>query len=623
MSAGSRGRGGATWALAALLGCAGGVGPSPGPDAPPARSDIGTWSRLVSPFPVTDSAGVPLDLAFLGGLDAPRVRFADVDGDGDADLLLQERPDEVMLLENTGGSPAPRFVWRTDRFAGVEVGEWFRPLDGDGDGDVDLFAEHPFNHLRYYRNDAGVGAGPRYVVATDSVALEDGTALFSDRQNIPSILDFDCNGRLDLFVGRIDGTVSRFEAVAPMGERAPAFRLVAERFENIQVVAQLVPSARHGANAMTFGDVDGDGDIDLLWGDFFEPGLLLFENVGTCRQPRLRSEPVAFPAADPVATSGYNAGELADVDADGNADLVIGVIGGAYDPNRTAIENTYLLERGSGGWRLVTRRLLRAIDAGSESVPALGDLDGDGDLDLLVGSKIEGSDATTASLRFLENVGSATAPAFRERGRLPIRGGFQYAPALGDLDGDGDADLLLGTWNRGVSYWRNDGPGPDGLPAFSVVDSSYIVLTRGSHAAPALGDVDGDGDLDLFVGESSGEVNAYRNVGDRVSPAFELVDDTWGGIDVGRRSVPAVATLAGATRLLLGAEDGGLRAVALGAGALAGAAESADPLAVADAGIPLPANSAPTFGDLDGDGAPELIAGNRSGGLLFYTTRAR
>jgi hypothetical protein len=577
----------------------------------------------VSPFPVTDGAGAPLDLAFLGGLDAPRVRFADVDGDGDPDLLLQERTNDVMLLENTGGAPTPRFVWRTDRFAGIEVGEWFRPLDADGDGDVDLFVEHPFNHLRYYRNDAGAGAAPRYVLATDSVALEDGTALFSDRQNIPSILDYDCNGRLDLFVGRIDGTVSRFEAVAPMGERAPAFRLVAERFEDIQVVAQLVPSARHGANAMTFGDVDGDGDIDLLWGDFFEPGLLLFENVGTCRQPRLRSEPVPFPAADPVATSGYNAGEITDLDADGDADLVIGVIGGAYDPSRTAIENTYLLERGPSGWTLATRRLLRAIDVGSESVPALGDLDGDGDLDLLVGSKIEGSDATTASLRYFENVGSATAPAFRERGRLPIRGGFQYAPALGDLDGDGDADLLLGTWNRGVSYWRNDGLGADGLPAYSVVDSAFITLTRGSHAVPALGDVDGDGDLDLFVGESSGEVNAYRNVGDRASPAFELVHDAWRGVDVGRRSAPAVATLDGVTRLLLGGEDGGLGVVELGARALAGGTDEAGGVSVADAAIPLHANSAPTFGDLDGDGAPELIAGSRSGGLLFYTTRAR
>jgi uncharacterized protein (DUF2141 family) len=518
----------------------------------------------------------------------------------------------VVLLENLGGAPTPRFAWRTDRFAGLDVGEWFRPLDADGDGDIDLFVENPFNHLRYYRNDGGPG-GARFVLATDSVALEDGTALFSDRQNIPSILDFDCNGLLDLFVGRIDGTVSRFEAVAPMRESAPAFRLLDERFENIQVVAQLVPSARHGANAMSFGDVDGDGDIDLLWGDFFEPGLLLFENFGTCRQPRLRTEPSAFPAGSPVATSGYNAGEFADLDGDGDTDLVVGVIGGAYDPSRTAIENTYLVERTADGWSLATRRLLRMIDVGSESVPALGDVDGDGDLDLLVGGKIEGSDPTTASVRFLENVGDATSPSFRERGRLAMRGGFQYAPALGDLYGDGDADLLLGTWNRGLSYWRNDGPAADGIPGFALVDSAYVTLSRGSHATPALGDVDGDGDLDLFVGESSGEVNFYRNEGDRTAAAFRLVTDAWGGIDVGRRSVPALAALDGATMLFLGGEDGGLTV----------AAPAATDPALRDAGIRLPANSAPAFGDLDGDGTPELVVGNRSGGLLYYLRVAR
>ena len=618
MSAGSGRRGARLWALAALVGCSAGR-VSAGGDIPappgPEPADPSPWRRAVSPFPVADTAGEALDLPFLGGLDAPRMRLVDVDADGDPDLLLQERTDEVMLLENTGSSAVPRFEWRTDRFGGLAVGEWFRPLDADGDGDVDMFVEHPFNHIRYLRNDAAPGERARYALATDTVRLEDGTPVFSDRQNIPSILDFDCNGLLDLFIGRIDGTVSRFEAVAPLRDTAPRFRLLDERWEGIEVVAQLVPSL-HGANAMAFGDVDGDGDIDLLWGDFFEPGMLLFENFGTCRQPRLRNDPAPFPAGAPVATSGYNAGEFADIDGDGDLELVVGVIGGAYDPSRTAVENTYLLERGEEGWTLATRRLLRAIDVGSESVPALGDLDGDGDLDLLVGSKIEGADPSTAGLHYLENAGDARRPQFRERGRLPIRGGFHHAPALGDLDGDGRADLLLGTWNRGVSYWRNDGVVADGIPAFTLVDSAIVVLTRGSHATPALTDLDGDGLLDLVVGESSGELNLYMNRGTPASPSFELVTDVWGGLDVGRRSAPAFVDTDGngVLELVVGCEAGGL-VRAIPAGEALGEAR--------DMAIPVPANSAPTFGDLDGDGQPELIAGNRSGGLLFYRLSSR
>ena len=48
-----------------------------------------------------------------------------------------------------------------------------------------------------------------------------------------------------------------------------------------------------------------------------------------------------------------------------------------------------------------------------------------------------------------------------------------------------------------------------------MVDSALVQLTRGSNATPALADIDGDGDLDLFIGEGSGTINFYRNVGTR------------------------------------------------------------------------------------------------------------
>jgi hypothetical protein len=148
-----------------------------------------------------------------------------------------------------------------------------------------------------------------------------------------------------------------------------------------------------------------------------------------------------------------------------------------------------------------------------------------------------------------------------------------------------------------------------------MADSALIVLTRGSNTAPALADLDGDGDLDMLVGEASGQLNLYRNVGTRTAPRFELVSDTFLGIDVGRRSTPAFVDLdgRGTLDLLLGSEDGGVqrwRNVSAGG----------EVRFVRDSSFVLDSDaySAPAAGDVDGDGRPELVVGGISGGAWWF-----
>lgn len=579
-----------------------------------------SYERRVYGIPVAAEDGTDYEHPFLGGYNMPRPQWVDVDQDGDLDLFLQEVSGSVAFFEaardSSTNSDLPGYRWRTDRFQELEVGEWFRFADMDGDGDWDLLAEKPFSYLRLYRSDPHP-EGPVFHLVTDSLRDAAGQPIFSDRQNIPNVADIDCDGSLDLLIGRLTGTISRYEEVERDAEGTPSFRLLTDRFENIEIIGQL--QSLHGANTLALADVDQDGDPDLLWGDFFEPGLLFIENTGSCDSPTLSGEPVPFPPDNPLVTSGYNAPTFGDIDGDGDLDLLVGVIGGAFDPNRSSIENLYLLEQADDGRFLErTRRFLTQVDVGSESIPALADLDGDGDLDLFLANKIDPENRQTSRIYRFVNEGTAREPAFRLAGSLPIEGSYHYAPTFGDLDADGDLDLLLGSWRAKIAYWRNDGSATS--PDFVLADSAFLKITRGSNTTPALVDIDDDGDLDLFIGESSGALNFYRNEGTPREPRFVLVSDEYGGIDPGRRTFPAFVDLDadGDLDLVLGTESGGL-AVYRNDGT------ARQPSFVPDGTLSLhpPGLAAPSFADIDGDGDLDLFLGGVGGGLYFFESRYR
>jgi hypothetical protein len=338
----------------------------------------------------------------------------DIDGDGDLDLFVQEYSNSIQFFENTGTRSAPRYEWRTDKYRDLDVGEWYRFVDLDGDGDHDLVGEHPFSHIRSYRNE-GTSSAPRFVYA-DSLRDGDGVAIYLDRQNIPAFGDIDCDQRLDFLVGRVEGTVARFEAAAPGSER---FAFVQEHFEGIEIVGSVdsAGSQRHGANALALADFDGDGDFDLFWGDFFERGVLLIENIGrTCSSPSYDVEPYMLPFADSVRTSGYNAPAPVDFDGDGDLDFLMGVIGGAFNPLSTSASNFYHWDRtASDRFELRTTRFLSTIDLGNETIATLADIDGDGDLDLIVGNKVSPRTGVAAELYLYRNDGTRTAPRFTSR----------------------------------------------------------------------------------------------------------------------------------------------------------------------------------------------------------------
>lgn len=552
---------------------------------PTASTTAVAFDRRISPFPVIDSTGHTYALPFLGGFEHPRPQLVDIDGDGVNDLFIQENSNELQLYQRSPDG----WQLKAERYQDLTIGEWYRFVDLDGDGLIDLFTESPLSYIRYYRN-VGTRTTARFAVTADTLRDVAGQAIYADRQNIAQFADIDCNGKLDLLLGRVDGTITRYELPDLDRLHQPRFQLLTERFQDIQIIGQMQPS-RHGANTMSVFDIDSDGDADILWGDFFEPGLLWLRNEGTCTQLDFHGERIPFPPGAPLETSGYNAPAAGDLNGDGRLDVVVGVLGGAFNPNKTSTANLYQLEQTPANrWSLATTRLLDGVDLGAETIPALGDIDGDGDQDLVVGTKIEPGNPRTGGLYWFENTGTTTAPTLQLRGHLTIQPAFHFAPALGDLDGDGLPDLVIGQFQDPIAWYRNSGT--SGAARFQLVDSAVVRLPRGSNAVPELHDIDRDGDLDLFVGDAGGRIAFFRNDGTRQTPRFVLASEDYLGARVGRRVVPRFLN----GRLIAGTERGGLDSTL---------------------GIRLPLYAAPAFAALRGD-LVGIVVGGAGGGLQYF-----
>ena len=246
-----------------------------------------------------------------------------------------------------------------------------------------------------------------------------------------------------------------------------------------------------------FADLDGDGDQDLLVGEYYGK-MQYFENTGSATAPSF-----AAPQLNPfgLVSTYYNAfPAFADLDNDGDMDMLAGEYYGAMK----YFENT-----GSATAPQFAAPLVNPFGLDSTyylAFPAFADLDDDGDLDLLVGEMY-------GAMQYFENIGSDSVPSFAPAQTNPFglsSTGYWASPAFSDLDDDGDLDILVGEYYGNMKYFENTGS--VSAPQFAAPQLNPFGLTQVYLAAfPAFADLDNDGDTDLLVGEAYGAMQYFEN----------------------------------------------------------------------------------------------------------------
>lgn len=223
-----------------------------------------------------------------------------------------------------------------------------------------------------------------------------------------------------------------------------------------------------------------------------------------------------------------------DLDGDGDLDIMLGNGDGIFDYFENIGSAT------SPAFAPFVRNPFGLATQPYGNFLAFSDLDNDGDYDILSGN---GYGTSTAETFYYENTGTATVPAFSS----PVVPAFgipsftQFAfVELVDIDGDGDDDLFVGEGNDDYTYFEN--LGTPAIPNFSTTAqiNPFGLSINITLPAGTFDDVDGDGDYDLLIGDYSGDYSYFQNIGTATMPSFAApVVNAFGLFNQGQQGLQA------------------------------------------------------------------------------------
>lgn len=265
-----------------------------------------------------------------------------------------------------------------------------------------------------------------------------------------------------------------------------------------------------------FVDLDNDGDLDLMVGGYYGDWNY-FQNTGTAAAPAFstaQSNPFGLTATYYFATPSF-----VDLDNDGDKDMISTEIYGNFQ---------YFMNTGTASapaFGSPTQNPFGLAPVTIFGFPSFGDLDNDGDKDLLVGE-------TGGNIKYFQNTGSVTAPAFGTAQTNPFgltslgtATNSVAAPTFIDMDGDGDLDVMATDANGDFYYFANTGTAS--APAFAApVMNPFSLIAVNGYAMMSFADLDNDGDKDLMCGDYDGNLNYFERLNATGIKSQEMTEAT-------------------------------------------------------------------------------------------------
>ncbi|MES2133519.1 MAG: T9SS type A sorting domain-containing protein [Bacteroidota bacterium] len=547
-----------------------------------------------------------------------------------------------------------------------DVTDWALFFDYDNDGNEDLFTYNGSGGIKVFRNTSTLTTGLRFALISSELlsdynpnGVPNMANIYCNSIALPGIGDIDGDGDLDILTYSVFGIKMEYHKNMSMERYGHADSLVYDMVDdcwgdvqenNCDVYLSQCPYLRqyqqeiqgdaakvlHSGSCLMCFDRDGDGDQDLIMGDVSCSNVFYVENGGSNTNAHISDTTRLYPnypnkgTTDVIKMNSFPCTYYLDVNNDGKKDLLA-------SPNAVAGSENYqsvwcylnASTTSTVNFVLQKKNFLQEdmIELGEGAYPVFFDADADGKKDIIVGNLgyyISG--ANKSKLAYYRNIGTSTAPSFslitRDYQSLSALNIYGMAPTFGDLDGDNDADLIIGEGN-GQLYYLENTAGASNPAVFSNAVANYKTIDAGNFAYPQLFDVDKNGTLDLLIGSQNGKIAYWKNTGTSTSPNFTLQTASLGNIDVKSYgfltgfSTPYAFNASGVTKLIVGSEIGNLYLYDNIDGNLSGTFNRVDTTLFK---INEGTRSAPCYEDITNDGKRDMVLGNYAGGIAFFNS---
>ena len=596
---------------------------------------------------------------WVGGMNSVQFNEIDLNLDGVNDLITFDRSGNKLntfIKKNNEYIFAPKF-----RKNFPKIKDWCLTADYNCDGKLDLFT-YSTGGIAVYLNVSSTDL--EFSLETSLLLSNYGSSnlnIFVSPVDIPAITDVDYDGDLDILTfsilggfieyhrnlsieqnGNCDSLIFNFED-ACWGDCYEGLNSYILNCTNCQCAPLTNQNFKqpHAGSTILAIDIDNDNDKDLILGDILYNNLNLLINGGSNQNALITSVDSIFPknylSTSQVDLPMFPAAFYIDVNNDNIKDLVV-------SPNSTTLSGT---ENKQSSWlyinsgtntqldlSLSTKDFLQSemIDLGDGSYPSFFDYNLDGLMDLVVGNygyHNTGNDPTS-SLALFENIGTNSNPSFNLVDRNwqnissinlninLVKPALNLYPCFGDLDGDNDKDMIIGDADGKLHFFENDG----NIPAnFSLSSPNFFQIDIGSFATPFIYDVNKDGLNDLIVGEQIGTINYFPNRGTINSAIFDTIIENFGNVDIEDSvistgySSPKIIDINSERYLVSGSFSGNLYAFEINS-----IDSSFAPIDIGLNNLWDGSITAVDFTDLNNDFKLDVIVGNKSGGLTYYNS---